>query len=401
MTTSVNAAEAVPTRTKLWSFGIISTGHTLNDLYSNFLPQMLPFLVVLVPGFGPIEASILVASFNIFSSLFQPIFGYMVDNKGRSWLVFVGTLWMAFFLSLTGLAPNFPLMVLFASLSGLGTAAFHPPASVLVNSLDPKRRALYQSGFVAFGNIGFALAPLLLVPLFQSFGLKATLFMVFPGMFASLLLFFALPRGERSAPKPSSSLAAVWRAIKVARRELLAILGVISIRSVAYTGLLAMLPLYFHSKNIPNLEASRMLTLMLFVGAIGGVTGGFLSDRFGRKPLIVGSLILATPLFFGFLATSGALSLVFFALGGAALLSSFSVTIVAAQEAIPDNKAMAAGLSLGFANGIGALAVVLIGTIGDLLGLGTAIAILFCLPLVSGLVGLLLKTQGGLVRVKS
>ena len=82
---------------KFWTLGIISAGHTLNDLYSNFLPQMLPFLVVLLPGFGPIQASILVASFNIFSSLFQPIFGYMVDNKGRSWLVFVGTVWMAFF----------------------------------------------------------------------------------------------------------------------------------------------------------------------------------------------------------------------------------------------------------------------------------------------------------------
>ncbi len=378
---------------KFWTLGIISAGHTLNDLYSNFLPQMLPFLVVLLPGFGPIQASILVASFNIFSSLFQPIFGYMVDNKGRSWLVFIGTLWMAFFLSLTGLAPNFPLMVLFAALSGLGTAAFHPPASVLVNGLDPKRRALYQSGFVAFGNIGFALAPLLLVPLFQAFGLKATLFMIAPGMAAALLLFFALPRGEKRAPNPAASLDLVMRAIRGASRELAAIIGVISLRAVAYTGMLTMLPLYFHARGVPNVMAGRMLTLMLFVGAMGGVAGGFLSDRFGRKPLIVGSLVLATPLFLAFFATSGALSLVFFALAGASMMASFSVTIVAAQEAIPEHKAMAAGLSLGFANGIGALAVILVGAIGDVAGLNTAIVLLFSLPFVAGLVGLTLKSR--------
>lgn len=390
MITASRAARE-PSRAALPTLAIISAGHTLNDLYSNFLPQMLPFLVVLMKGFGPIEASILVASFNIFSSLFQPIFGYMVDAKGRSWLVFVGTLWMAVFLSLTGVAPNFPSMVMLAGLAGLGTAAFHPPASVLVNGLDPRKKALYQSAFVAFGNIGFALAPLLLVPLFQAFGLRATLLMVVPGIVAALLLYFALPRREKRAPDPNATLRGVAKAIRAAARELAAVIGVISLRAVAYNGMLAMLPLYFHSKNIAAVAGGQMLTLMLFVGAIGGVTGGFLSDRFGRKPLVVVSLFLATPLFFGFLLTSGIASLILFALAGAALMSSFSVTIVAAQEAIPNHKAMAAGLGLGFANGVGAIAVIGVGAIGDHFGLGSAVDLLFVLPLVAGLAGLFMK----------
>jgi FSR family fosmidomycin resistance protein-like MFS transporter len=105
--------------------------------------------------------------------------------------------------------------------------------------------------------------------------------------------------------------------------------------------------------------------------------------------------MLATPLFFGFLLTHGAMSMVFFALAGAALMSSFSVTTVAAQEAIPEHKAMAAGLSLGFANGLGALAVIAIGSLGDLLGVGTAIAVLVSLPLLAGLVALFLRRNPG------
>jgi len=381
-------------RSPLGTLSVISVGHTLNDLYSNFLPQMLPFLIVLIPGFTATQAAVLVASFNIASSLFQPIFGFIVDGKGRSWLIYFGTLWMAVFLSPMGLFHSFRLMVVFAALAGLGTAAFHPPASAIVHGLNPRRKAVYQSAFVAFGNLGFALAPLLLVPLFQAFGLHATVLLILPGMLAATLLYFALPRQNRQTKEPSS-LAVVWAALRKAARELSVILGVISLRSVAYTGLLALLPLYFHAHKVSNLSGSRMMTLMLFTGAIGGVTGGFISDRWGRKPLIVGSLILATPLFFGFIATKGLPSLIFLALAGAALLSSFSVTIVAAQETIPNQKAMAAGLSLGFANGLGALAVILVGKVGDIWGLGTAVTILFSLPAAAGLVGLLLKSRPG------
>ena len=99
------------------------------------------------------------------------------------------------------------------------------------------------------------------------------------------------------------------------------------------------------------------------------------------------------PLFFTFLLTNGVLSTVFLALAGAALLSSFSVTVVAAQEAIPENKALAAGLTMGFAGGLGGLAVILIGRIGDIFGLTDAVAILFLLPIIAGLLGIFMKNR--------
>jgi FSR family fosmidomycin resistance protein-like MFS transporter len=110
--------------------------------------------------------------------------------------------------------------------------------------------------------------------------------------------------------------------LKRSGRELGIVLSVISLRSASYTGLLALLPLFFHARGISNIASSRILTLMLATGAIGGVAGGFISDRWGRKPLIVGSLVAATPLFAGFLATQGALSMILLALAGACLLAA-------------------------------------------------------------------------------
>ncbi|MBP1764913.1 MAG: transporter [Firmicutes bacterium] len=372
--------------------GILSLAHMFNDMYSNYLPQMLPFLVVLHPEFTVTRAAILVSAFTISSSLVQPLFGYFLDRQGKRWLVHVGTLWMAGMLSVTGLVQNYWLLVVLSGLAGLGTAAFHPQASTMINVLSGERKAVLLSAFVAFGNFGFALGPLLLVPLFQTYGLQATVVTIIPGIFVAVLLLFFAPRNNvLNGSNPS--FAAVCNSLKSAQRELLMIIGVIAIRSLAYTALLTTLPLYFKEQNLSNIAASHMVTLMLFAGAIGGITGGFLSDRYGRKELTVSSLLLSTPLFLAFYYTQGIVSTLFLALGGAALLASFSVTVVAAQEAIPDNKALASGLTMGFAGGIGGLAVISIGRIGDIWGLSSAVYVIFLLPLLAGMIGLFMKKR--------
>lgn len=372
--------------------GVISLAHTLNDLYSNYLPQMLPFLVVLYDGFTATRAAIVVSAFSITSSFTQPLFGYFMDRQGKRWLAYIGTLWMATMLSLTGLVHNYISLVVLAALAGLGTAVFHPQASAMVNVLSMDRKAVILSVFVAFGNFGFALGPLLLVPLFQAYGLKATVVTIIPGIIVALLLFFFSPRDQVSANTPPT-LGIVFSTLKASAKELIAIVGVIAVRSLAYTGLLTILPLYFKYKDLSNIQASHLITIMLAAGAIGGVIGGFISDYFGRKQLIIGSLVLSTPLFFAFLLTNGVLSTVFLALAGATLLSSFSVTVVAAQEAIPENKALAAGLTMGFAGGLGGLMVITIGRVGDGFGLTAAVAILFLLPIIAGFMGIFMKNR--------
>ncbi|MGE4485913.1 MAG: MFS transporter [Oscillospiraceae bacterium] len=371
---------------------VLSIAHMLNDFYSNYLPQLIPFLMVSFTSFTATRATVIVSAFTVSSSLIQPVFGFLLDRQGRRWLVHVGTLWMAVMLSLTGFVTNYILLVVLAALAGLGTAAFHPQASTMVNVLSGDRKAVLLSAFVAFGNFGFALSPLLLVPLFEAYGLHATVVTIIPGVLVALLLLFFAPK-DNVLKGTSIPLGQVAASLKSASVELAAIVGVIAVRSLAYTSMLTLLPLYLQTKNVSNIAASHLVTIMLAAGAVGGVTGGLISDMYGRKKLIVGSLMLSTPLFFGFFLTSGALSTVFLALAGASLLSGFSVTVVAAQEAIPNNKALAAGLTMGFAGGLGGLAVIFIGRIADIWGLDTAIQIIFLLPILAGLVGLLMKSR--------
>lgn len=360
----------------------LSLAHLLNDSYMNYIQTLLPFLIA--GGLGISKGAFLISAFTITSSLLQPVFGYLVDQKNQRWMVYVGTFWMAALLSLVGVLKNYYLLIFIVSLAGLGTAAFHPQGSAMVTSVSGEKKAFYQGFFVAAGNVGWAVTPLVLIPFVQKYGLEMTPLMALPGLMVAVLLWFTAPR---SSIKPKTVSLSILPALRSAWKELLKIVSVVSFRSLSYFGLVAFLPLYLQHKHISLLISSRLLFAMLFSGALGGLVGGYLSDRIGRKPVIIGSLAIASPLFYLFTITSSLLSYLFLALAGGALLASFSVTVVLAQEVLSKNAAMASGLTLGFGIGVGGIGVGLVGLIAEQFGIVHAINLLIWLPLAAGLLG--------------
>ena len=376
-------ANPAPRKGKIFT---LSLAHLINDWYMNYIQTLLPFLVA--AGLGVSKGAFLISAFTVTSSLLQPVSGYMVDQKNQRWMVYLGTFWMAVLLSLVGVLKSYPLLIVVVALAGLGTAAFHPQASAMVSAVSGERRGFFQALFIAAGNVGWALTPLMVVPFVQYYGLGLSPIFMVPGLLAAALLLVAAPKVQK---KPKSVPPPFWQAIRDARAELSKVVLVVACRSLAYFGLVAFLPLYLQHQNISLITGSRLLFLMLFSGALGGLAGGYISDLFGRKIVIVGSLLMATPLFYFFLNTSGVYSYLLLALAGACLLASFSVTIVVAQEVISKNAAVASGLMLGFGIGIGGLGVGLVGLLAEKLGIDFAIRLLIWLPLAAGLIALTIR----------
>jgi len=367
----------------------LSAGHLVNDMYMNQLQVMIPFLVL--AGISLSRGAFLVSLFTITSSLVQPVFGYYSDRKSNAWMIYTGTLWMAVLLGFIGIAPNYRLMMLIAILAGLGTAAFHPQASALVATCTQTRKTFVQAIFIASGNVGWALTPLLAVPLMNRFGVSASLLFMVPGIIISIILW----RYSRNLPVVDGRkrTADFFPLLKLHFPELFKIMGIVALRSLTYFSFISFLPIYLHQKGMSLTTGSRLIFLMLFTGSIGGLAGGFMADRYGRRLIAIVSLCVASPLFVMFLLTSGLTSIVFLALAGAFLLATFSVTVTLAHNVIKNNAGMASGLMLGFGTGIGGLGVGLMGLLAEHVGVKIVIDILVWLPLLAGLLSFRLKSD--------
>lgn len=363
--------------------------HIINDGYMNFLPPLLPFLLP-ARHLTIVEGALLISAFNLISAVSQPLMGYLVDNRGQRWPIFVGTAWMGTLLGITGLIPSYALLLPLVALAAFGTAAFHPQATSLVARLSSvARRGLIMSLFIAMGNIGWSLSPLLETPWLKDHGLPGTVVFVIPALIAGALLLVWGPR--RPAARPTTvPFRDLWQAVRRKTGPLSALISVVAVRSWTYFGFVALLPLYLEGRGLPAVAAGQSLSLMLFAGAFGGFVGGYLSDLHGRRVVIAASLILTVPCFYLFLHSTGLMSMVFLALAGATLLASFSVTVVSAQEILPRNAALAGGLVLGLSGGLGALGLAGIGYLAQVLGLPTALDYVTFLPLAAAALSFLL-----------
>ena len=128
-------------------------------------------------------------------------------------------------------------------------------------------------------------------------------------------------------------------------------------------------------------------------GACGGLLGGYLSDKVGRRRIILLSLILSVPFFYLFLLSTGVLAAVGLGLAGFFLMSSIPVVLVMSQEIMPGRVGMVSGLMMGFGWGIGGLCVALVGMLADSVGLTSALALVGGFPLIGFACGLLLPRR--------
>ncbi len=160
---------------------LLAGGHFLSDFYVNFLPILLPFAISQL-GLSLTLSGMLTMFFSISSNFLQPVFGYYIDRSGYTGLLLLTIPISALFICLSGIVPSIPLLFLTVTLSGLAASLFHPLASSLVTiATRPERQGFAVSLFVAGGNFGFALAPVILTFFFAAFSLDAILWLAIPG----------------------------------------------------------------------------------------------------------------------------------------------------------------------------------------------------------------------------
>ena len=370
---------------------LIMAGHLVVDLSQNILPVILPIQKAAF-GLSYSQAGLVAAMLNVTSSMIQPIFGFISDRRKTDWFIALGVIWTALLMGMSGLAPSYPLLLLSVTLAGFGTAAFHPRASMTVNYLSGARRGMGMAIYTLGGNLGFALGPVFAALVVLRWGVGSTAWLLAFGLPISLILYRW--RGDLAiSPPPRTRKAGKIAWAQMPWVELGALVLVVALRSWTYQGFIVYLPLLLQSKGVNLSVGSRLLFIFLLSGAIAGLLGGHLSDLWGRKKVIAGSLLLFPPLMLLALKASGLWVPLFLALSGTMLLAGFSVIIVFAQEMMPGSVGLASGLMLGLAFGTGGVGVFLSGLMADSIGLEKSMTILALMPLLAGLLALTLKDR--------
>ncbi|WP_456277519.1 MFS transporter [Bacillus sp. AK128] len=387
----------VETKTTYKILFILSICHLLNDTLQTVVPAMFPILERSM-GLSFTQLGLIAFCLNIVSSVLQPAVGWYTDKRPLPYALPIGlTCSMIGILGLA-LAPSYWMILISVVIIGFGSAIFHPEGSRVTHMAAGNRRGLAQSIYQVGGNSGQALAPiitaLILVPLGQ-FG--AVWFTLVAAIAVGLLLYIAkwysLHLKAQSRVRKRSvqeSKSSISKSIKLA---LLILVLLVFARSWYGSAISNFYTFYaMESYGVTIAQSQIYIFVFLLFGAAGTFFGGPLADRFGRRTMILLSLLGAAPLAIAFPFVGPTLALVVLAITGFILLSSFSVTVVYAQELLPGKIGTMSGLIVGLAFGMGAIGSVALGVLIDSIGLTSTMVGVSVLPLL-GLLTLLLPTD--------
>lgn len=378
---------------------IIGLCHLLNDAIQSVVPAMFPILEKSM-GLTFTQLGIIAFSLNMVSSVMQPVVGIFTDKRPMPYALPIGLTFTLFGILGLGFATSFGMIVLSVIFIGLGSAVFHPEGSRVAHMAAGSRRGLAQSIYQVGGNTGQALAPLItaliLVPLGQ---IGASWFTFVAALAVILLVYIASWYNQRLAASSHSTKRK--KAIttnsngltKDVKKSLGLILLLIFARSWYISGMTNFYAFYAIKEYSMTIKESQLyLFAFLVAGAIGTFFGGPLSDRFGKKRIISFSMLATVPFSILIPFVPSFVAFIFLLLTGFILMTSFSVTVVYAQELVPGKIGLMSGLTVGLAFGMGAIGSVGLGYIADLIGIQSMVSYIGVLPLL-GLTAFLLPTD--------
>jgi len=376
--------------------GAVALAHLINDLIQSVLPSIYPMLKANY-GLTFTQVGLITLTFQLTASLLQPWVGYYTDRHPKPYLLPAGAICTLVGILMMSQVGSFPLILLAAGLIGVGSSTFHPEASRVARLASGGRFGLAQSTFQVGGNAGSAFGPLLAAAIIIPFGQGNVAWF---GLFAvfALVVLYGISRwyaNHLSLFKLKQGQAATHGLSKGRVVSALVVLGLLVFSKYFY---MASFTSYFTFYLIEKFDlsvASSQLHLFLFLGAVAAGTffGGPIGDKVGRKAVIWFSILGVAPFTLILphvdLFWTSILSVVI----GFILASAFSAIVVYAQELVPGNVGMIAGVFFGLMFGFGGIGAALLGHLADIHGIEYVYRLCSFLPLFGVLAIFLPRTR--------
>ncbi|MFD1676583.1 MFS transporter [Alicyclobacillus fodiniaquatilis] len=383
-------ADGAMKRGVVWS---LCGSHLFNDLATTGVVPALAPIYMSAYHLNYTETSLIVLCSYLTSSVSQPLFGMLTDKHPQAWFLPLGLFTSGLGLSLTGIAPNYAVLLLLISLSGLGSGAFHPEAARGVSLAAGKAKGLAQAVFQVGGNGGQALGPLMLPFFLIATGVHGLLWFMLLAVGGLFLTGRVYPWYRNTLTAKGKRMRQMEGRNRVGAVSLLVV--VIVLRSWCQIGISLFMPFYYMNHFHMKLGQSDEFTfIFLAAGAVGTFVGGSLSDKLAKQRILLFSMLFSIPFALGLPFVHGAPALCVLIPFGFFILSSFAVTVVYAQQLLPRSISLASGLTIGVGVGAGGIGATFFGALSDALGLTTVFYTLMILPIIGSALCFFLPNDG-------
>ncbi|MFI5490269.1 MFS transporter [Micromonospora echinaurantiaca] len=360
---------------------LLSVGHACVDIYQGSVAALVP-LFVAERAYTYAAASGIVLAASLLSSVAQPAFGALTDRWALPWLLPVSTLLGGVGIALSGVSGNYSLTLLFVALSGIGVAAYHPESARIARaaSAGSHRSMAY---FATGGNIGFALAPLMVAAVTAVGGVSWTPLMIVPALAGSAMALPVLRALAQRRGTDSGEPAAVGHDDSASFTRLTV---AVVFRSIAFVGLSTFVSLYAQQRVNGGAAAGTAALFVLYLGGVvGSVLGGSAATRWGRVAVSRRSYAVTVVAIAGVVLVPGPAIYFFVALTSVGLYIPFSLQVTLAQDYLPTKVGTASGITLGLTVSVGGLASPILGRLADATSLRIGLTPLILMPLLSWL----------------
>ena len=372
----------------------ISVSHLLNDTVQSLIPAIYPILKATFQlSFAQI--GLIALTLQLTASLLQPLVGMYTDRRPTPYSLVAGMAFSLVGLLLLSAAGRLATLLVAAGLMGVGSSVFHPESSRVARMASGGRHGLAQSVFQVGGNIGSSLGPLLAAFVVVPLGQRSLAWCSVLALVAIVLLFrvgrwsAARTRAIQASPNVTTERRSGLSRRRVAI-SLAVLLALIFSKYVYLAGLNSYYTFYLISKFGMSVRSAQ-LHLFVFLGAVaaGTILGGPLGDRFGAKYVIWISILGVFPFTFALPYANLFWTEILTVVIGLILASAFSVIVVYAQELVPGQVGMIAGLFFGFAFGAAGLGAAALGKLADMTSIEYVYRLCAYLPLIGMLAALL------------
>ncbi len=375
--------------------------HLLNDMIQSVIPAMYPILKANL-GLTFAQIGVITLVFQLTSSIFQPFVGRYADRHPQPYSLSAGMCFTLAGLLALAFSSHFLTILLAVAIVGCGSSVFHPEASRVAQMASGGRKSLAQSIFQVGGNGGSAVGPLLAALVILPYGQHAVGWFAVAALLASAILV-------RVGSWYSLMLSGMERLGGVRRaacrlsegrvRWALAILVVMIFSKYFFNACMTSYFTFFLIEKFGLTVQASQFCLFAYLAAFaaGTLLGGFMGDHYGRKYVILFSILGAAPFTLALPYLNLFWTLVMSVLIGLVISSAFSAIVVYATDLKPDKVGMIAGVFFGLMFGLGGIGSAFFGWMADIAGIEFVFRVSTWLPLL-GVIAVFLpdvKPTGG------